>query len=153
MRRILVTLALGIPIVVFGAASNPDQSSQEAKDFGATMIKDHSAANDRLQGIAAAKSVVLPTSASRMQTVGPAIQCEIDADSEPSGAQAPLLIGIRQIVDTEPDQGEQGDCRSPEESDCDRSGCADQELRPTTLPVIQPHLEKARSISVDSNGR
>jgi hypothetical protein len=146
MRRILVPLALGIPIVVFGAASTPAQSffqhaargglvevddgvlvrqhgSQEVSDFGAMMI------------------------------VGPAVQCEPDADNVPSEARAPLRIAIRQILDTQPDQGARGDCRDLQEGDCDGSGCADQELLQATLPGTQSHLDKARSLSADVNRR
>jgi putative membrane protein len=38
--------------------------SQAVKDFGAMMAKDHSAANDKLQALAASKNFSLPTSAS-----------------------------------------------------------------------------------------
>jgi putative membrane protein len=77
-----------IPAAVFGASSNPDATfykhaaeggiaevevgnlaqqksdNQSVKDFGAMMVKDHSAANEKLKGIADAKNVSLPTSAS-----------------------------------------------------------------------------------------
>ncbi len=34
------------------------------KDFGAMMVKDHSAANDKLKTLASSKNITLPTSAS-----------------------------------------------------------------------------------------
>jgi putative membrane protein len=42
-------------------------NSQAVKDFGAMMVKDHSAANDKLKSIAAGEGVDLPTSPSVAQ--------------------------------------------------------------------------------------
>jgi putative membrane protein len=87
MNRFFALLVLAAPLAAFGAA-NPDSSffkhaaeggiaevdagnlaqqkanAQNVKDFGAMMVKDHSAANEKLQSIAAAKGITLPTSAS-----------------------------------------------------------------------------------------
>jgi putative membrane protein len=87
MKRYLMILACAAPLVAY-AADNPDKSfydnlaegglaevsdgtlaSQSAtdpklKDFGAMMVKDHSAANDKLSALAATKGLTLPTSAS-----------------------------------------------------------------------------------------
>jgi putative membrane protein len=88
MRNALLVLALALPATLFAANSNPDSSffkkaaeggiseveqgklAQEkasnpsVKDFGAMMVKDHSAANEKLQSIAASKNIELPTSSS-----------------------------------------------------------------------------------------
>jgi putative membrane protein len=90
MKGTLLALMLAIPVLPAAAfaASNPDASfykhaaeggiaeveagrmaqdkgnSQQVKDFGAMMVKDHSAANDKLQSIAASKNITLPTSSS-----------------------------------------------------------------------------------------
>jgi putative membrane protein len=87
MKSTLFALMLSLPMFAL-AASNPDASfykkaaeggiaeidagrlaqdkakSQQVKDFGAMMVKDHSAANDKLQALAASKNITLPTSAS-----------------------------------------------------------------------------------------
>ncbi|MGL1585774.1 DUF4142 domain-containing protein, partial [Vibrio parahaemolyticus] len=47
-----------------GTLAQNKGSSQAVKDFGAMMVKDHSAANDKLKSIAAGENVTLPTSAS-----------------------------------------------------------------------------------------
>jgi putative membrane protein len=90
MKRLWISLMLVAPVLVW-AASSPDESfyknaaeggifevdagklaqdkgnSQQVKDFGAMMVKDHSAANEKLKALAAAKNVDLPTSASVSQ--------------------------------------------------------------------------------------
>ncbi len=87
MKRVLALLMLVSPVLVL-AASHPDESfyknaaegglaevqagtlaqekgsSAKVKDFGAMMVKDHSAANDKLKAIATSKSIDLPKSAS-----------------------------------------------------------------------------------------
>jgi putative membrane protein len=87
MNRNLLILASALPLVAY-AADNPDSSffkniaeaglaevsdatlaTQSAtdpklKDFAAMMIKDHSAANDKLSALAGSKDISLPTSAS-----------------------------------------------------------------------------------------
>jgi putative membrane protein len=88
MKRILGLVLCAMPFAVFGADTTPDASfykkaaeagiaeveagnlasekanDQKVKDFGAMMVKDHTAANDKLKGIASTKNVTLPTSAS-----------------------------------------------------------------------------------------
>jgi putative membrane protein len=54
----------GIFEVDAGNLAQSKANSQAVKDFGAMMVKDHSAANDKLKSIAATKGVTLPTSAS-----------------------------------------------------------------------------------------
>jgi putative membrane protein len=90
MKRHLLILLCAAPLVAY-AADTPDKSfyknlaegglaevsdgtlaSEKAtdpklKDFGAMMVKDHSAANDKLSALAATKSLTLPTSASVTQ--------------------------------------------------------------------------------------
>jgi putative membrane protein len=84
------TVCMALPVALFGA-DNPDSSfykkaaegglaevqmgqlaqdkssTQSVKDFGAMMMKDHSAANDKLKGIAEGKGIKLPTSPSVVQ--------------------------------------------------------------------------------------
>jgi putative membrane protein len=89
MKRYLLILACAMPLAAY--ADSPDSSfmknaaeaglaevsdgtlaTQSAtdpklKDFAAMMVKDHSAANDKLSALAGTKSVTLPTSASVTQ--------------------------------------------------------------------------------------
>jgi putative membrane protein len=83
MNRTIFALMLALPIAAY--AADPDASfyknaaeggiaeveaghlaqdkgnSQQVKDFGAMMVKDHSAANAKLQALAASKTITLPT--------------------------------------------------------------------------------------------
>ncbi len=88
MKKLLAMLVLSAPAMAFAADATPDASfykhaaeagisevdagtlaqdkgsSQAVKDFGAMMVKDHTAANDKLKAIASAKNISLPTTAS-----------------------------------------------------------------------------------------
>ncbi len=88
MKCMLALLILMGPLAAFGADSDPDATfykkaaeggiaevdegnlaqqkanTQALKDFGAMMVKDHSAANEKLQTLAASKNISLPSSAS-----------------------------------------------------------------------------------------
>jgi putative membrane protein len=57
----------GIFEVDAGHMAQEKGNSQQVKDFGAMMVKDHTAANDKLQSIASSKKITLPTSASVAQ--------------------------------------------------------------------------------------
>jgi putative membrane protein len=54
----------GLFEVQAGQIAQNKGNSQQVKDFGAMMVKDHSAANDKLQQVASSKSITLPTSPS-----------------------------------------------------------------------------------------
>ena len=87
MKTMLALLILIAPLAAVGADSNPDATfykkaaeggiaevdagnlaeqkgdNQPVKDFGAMLVKDHTAINDKLQALAASKNISLPTSA------------------------------------------------------------------------------------------
>jgi putative membrane protein len=52
----------GMTEVELGKVAGEKGSSDQVKEFGARMVKDHTAANDELKGIAAQKGVTLPSS-------------------------------------------------------------------------------------------
>lgn len=90
MKKMLLPTLLLLPALAFGA-DNPDESffetaaqgglaevemgklaqekgqSKAVKDFGAMMVKDHTAANEKLKALAAKKGVDLPKSPSVAQ--------------------------------------------------------------------------------------
>jgi putative membrane protein len=87
MKRQLLILACALPLVAY-AAETPDKTfykdaaeaglsevsdatlaeekatDSKLKDFAAMMVKDHSAANDKLSALAGGKGITLPTSGS-----------------------------------------------------------------------------------------
>jgi putative membrane protein len=91
MKHFVLSLMLAAPLAAVAADSTPDASfyknaaeggisevdagtlahdkgkDQKVKDFGAMMVKDHSAANDKLKALAASKNITLPTTASMGQ--------------------------------------------------------------------------------------
>jgi putative membrane protein len=91
MKSLVCALAMAVPLAVFAAESYPDSDfykkaaegglaevemgklaqkksdNPSVKDFGAMMVKDHTAANDKLKGIADSKNIKLPTSPSVAQ--------------------------------------------------------------------------------------
>ena len=57
----------GMSEVELGQLAQQKGNNPAVKDFGAMMVKDHSAANDKLKALAASKQVSLPDSPSVMQ--------------------------------------------------------------------------------------
>jgi putative membrane protein len=88
MKQVMALLVLSAPLAAFAADDNPDatffkhaaeagiaevdagQIAQDkannpaVKDFGAKMVQDHGAVNEKLKALAATKNVTLPTSES-----------------------------------------------------------------------------------------
>jgi len=88
MKTGLLSVLLLVPVLAWGADTTPDASfykhlaeggiaevdagnlasakatDPKVKDFGAMMVKDHTAANDKLKALADSKGIKLPTSAS-----------------------------------------------------------------------------------------
>ena len=62
----------GIAEVEAGQMAQDSGKSQQVKDFGAMMVKDHTAANEKLKALAASKDITLPTSSSVSQMAGKA---------------------------------------------------------------------------------
>jgi putative membrane protein len=91
MKRAFVSLVLVLPLAAIAADATPDSAfykhaaeggiaeveagtlaqqksdNPSVKDFGAMMVKDHSAANEKLKSVAAAKNISLPMSPSVAQ--------------------------------------------------------------------------------------
>ena len=91
MKRLLIGLSLALPLAGFAVASSPDAgfykkaaeggmaevqmgkvaqskaSNPSVKDYGAMMVYDHSASNDKLKSLAASKNIDLPSTPSMSQ--------------------------------------------------------------------------------------
>ena len=159
MRRAFVSLALVLPIAAFGADSNPDTAffkdaaeggiaevevgtlaqqkadTQSVKEFGSMMVKDHSAANEKLKGIAASKNIPLPTSAGVAQMARKA-KLEILSGKTFDRSYIKSMIKDHEediaLFKKEAQSGQDPDARA---------------YATATLPTLKAHLRKIRSIA------
>jgi putative membrane protein len=123
----------GIMEVEAGKVAQSQASSASVKEFAALMIKDHTAANEELKGIAAKKSVTLPTSLPADK------QQHLDAMKKMSGADFDKhYIGM--MVE---DHGKTVSLfqAGSKNSDAEASAFATK-----TLPIIEGHFTKAKEI-------
>jgi putative membrane protein len=162
MKSLLAMLILAAPLAAVAADSNPDESfyknaaeagisevdagnlaqekgnSQAVKDFGAMMVKDHSAANDKLKALAASKNISLPTSASIGQM---ATKAKLDVLSGDTFDKSYIKGQIKAHRDTivllkkEIASGQDPDAKA---------------FATSVLPTVQGHLKKIRMIAADA---
>jgi putative membrane protein len=162
MKRVVALLVLGVPVLAFGADKSADSAffkhaaeggiaeveagqlaqdkgnTQAVKDFGAMMVKDHSAANDKLKGIAAGENITLPTSSSASQMA--------------SKAKLEVLTG-----DTFDKSYIKGQVKAHEHTVAlfkkEIASGTDAQAKAfatETLPTVRAHLKKIRQIAADA---
>jgi putative membrane protein len=159
MKHVLASLALLLPVAAFAADATPDadfykhaaeggiaeidaanlaqqkSSNQSIKDFAATMVKDHSAANDKLKSIAASKNISLPTSASVGQMATKAKLEVLSGDTFDHSYIRAMIKDHRQaaaLFKKEATTGQDPDAKS---------------FAAATLPTIRAHLKMINSIA------
>jgi putative membrane protein len=162
MYRTIAWLLVSAPMIAFGMDGSADASffknaaeggmaevdagklaqekgnSQAVKDFGAMMVHDHSAANAKLQSIAAAENVKLPTSASVMQMTS---KKELQMLSGDSFDKSYIRNQIKAHEDTmalfnkEIASGQDAHAK---------------DFASSTLPTVQAHLSKIRQIAASA---
>src|SRR3984957_7670946 len=159
MKAALLSLVLALPIVALGADSNADatfykhaaeggmaevelgnlaqqkSSSQSVKDFGAMMVADHTAANDKLKAIAASKNIKLPTSPSVGQMATKAKLEVLSGDTFDKSYIKGMLEDHHEDIkefQTEATSGQDPDAKA---------------YAAATLPTLQAHLKKIRAIA------
>jgi putative membrane protein len=160
MKGTFFALMLALPMAAL-AASNPDASfyknaaeggisevdaghlaqdkgtSQKVKDFGAMMVKDHSAANEKLQALASSKNVTLPTTASVGQM---ATKAKLDVLSGDTFDKSYVKGQISAHRDTialfrkEINSGQDADAKA---------------FATATLPTVRAHLKAITAIATD----
>jgi putative membrane protein len=160
MKRTLFALMLSLPMVAL-AASNPDGSfyknaaeggiaevdagrlaqdkanSQQVKDFGAMMVKDHSAANEKLQALAASKNITLPTTPSVTQAANKAKLDVLSGDTFDKSYVKGQISAHRQTIALfrkEISSGQDSDAKA---------------FATATLPTIKAHLKAITMIAAD----
>jgi putative membrane protein len=158
--KILTCLMLAsLPLVASAAAQSPDESfykdaaegglaeveqgklaedkaqSQAVRDFGALMVHDHSAANEKLKTVAASKGMDLPTSPGISQ------MASIDKLKLLSGDTFDKSYVKAMLEDHEKDiaafRREAADGKDPDA----------RAFAAKTLPTLEVHLKKIRSIA------
>jgi putative membrane protein len=113
-------------------------SSQKVKDFAAEMVKDHSAANDKLAAIAQSKNITLPTSASMGQM---AVKAKLDVLSGDTYDKSYIKSQIKAHQQTialfkkEIASGQDPDAKA---------------FATATLPTLRAHLKAIRAVAADA---
>jgi putative membrane protein len=159
MKRMLCMVICAAPMLVFGADATPDSSfykdaaeagiaevdagnlagekatDPKLKEFAAMMVKDHSAANMKLQTLAASKNVKLPTSASVGQTASQAKLKMLSGETFDKSyikGQVKAHKETVALLKKEIASGEDADAKA---------------FAKATLPTVQSHLEAIAAIS------
>ena len=163
MKKIVaLVMLMGLPALLTAADKSPDQSfykkaaeggisevelgnlaqekgqSQAVKDFGAMMVKDHSAANDKLKSVAAAKGIELPTSSSVGQMGTKAKLKVLSGDSFDKSYIKSMVSDHEEDIkefETEAQSGQDPDAKA---------------FASATLPTLKAHLKKIRSIAASA---
>lgn len=158
MKSLLVSITIALPLIAW-AADNPDakfyksaaeggiaevelgnlaqkkSENSSVKDFGAMMVSDHSAANDKLKSIASSKDVKLPTSPSVGQM---ATKTKLEVLSGKTFDNSYIKSMIKDHEETiamfkrEIAEGQDADAKA---------------FATKTLPTLQGHLKKIESIA------
>jgi putative membrane protein len=130
-----VAAEAGISEVDLGNMAQDKGSNQQVKDFGAMMVKDHSAANDKLKSLAASKSLTLPGSSSVRDT---ALKAKLDVLSGDNFDKAYIKSQLRAhrqavaLFKKESSAGQDADAKA---------------FAAATLPTLRGHLKQITSIA------
>jgi len=124
----------GLAEVTLGQMAQEKGANQGVKDFGAMMVKDHSAANDELKAIAAKKNVTLPAAPGDdhqklIQDLTKKSGTEFDKDYIDE-----MIKGHEKVVD-------ELEKTSKDATDTDVKAFADK-----MLPTVRSHLDHAKKI-------
>jgi putative membrane protein len=161
MKSLLALLILAAPLAAV-AADDPDASfykkaaeaglyevdagtqaqdkgtSQAVKDFGAMMVKDHSAANDKLKALAATKNISLPTSASMGEMASKAKLDVLSGDTYDKAYIKSQIKAHREAIALFKKEAASG--QDPEA----------KAFAAATLPTLHSHLKKIDAIAADA---
>jgi putative membrane protein len=159
MNRLIYVLVLAMPVIAASAAANPDSSfykdaaegglaevdmgnlaqqkgtNRSVQDFGAMMVKDHSAANDKLKAIAASKNMELPTSPSIGQMASETKLKALSGETFDKSYIKGMIEDHRQTIakfEKEAASGQDPDAKA---------------FAAATLPTLKTHLKKIQAIA------
>jgi putative membrane protein len=126
----------GISEVDLGQLAQEKAASPAVQKFGARMVKDHSAANDKLKALAGTKGVKLPESSSVMQQASKAKLNLLSGDSFDKSY-------IKGMVDDHKDDIKEFQKEAASGKDPEVKAFAE-----ATLPTLREHLKMIQSIAV-----
>ena len=121
--------------VELGQLAQQKAASPAVKDFGAMMVKDHTAANDKLKALAASKQVSLPDSPSVMQKATKTKLNMLSGDTFDKSYVKGMIEDHKTDIKEFQKEASQG-------KDPDATAFA-----AATLPTLQAHLTKIQSIA------
>src|SRR4030095_7855541 len=125
---------VGMTEVRLGQMAQDKAMNQRVKDFGAMMVKDHSAAGDELKSLASSKNVTLPSAP------GEEHQKKMEDLSKKAGKDFDKAY-INAMVDGHQSAVNDFERASNNTKDADVKGWVDK-----TLPTLKMHLDSARAI-------
>ncbi len=129
----------GMAEVELGQLAQQKASSPAVKEFGAMMIKDHSAVNQKLKALASAKDVSLPDGPSLMQKASKA-KLEMMSGASFDKSYVKEMIDDHK-TDIKEFRKEASEGKDPQA----------KSLAAATLPTLEAHLQKIEAIA-RSNG-
>lgn len=130
----------GLAEVQLGQLAQEKSNNPAVKDFGALMVKDHSAANDKLKSIAATKKISLPASPGAGEMASKEKQLQMLSGE---AFDSSYIKGM--VKDHEEDIKEfQREAKNGQDPDAKAFAAA-------TLPTLQEHLKKIRAIAAANN--
>ncbi|MBG9378139.1 DUF4142 domain-containing protein [Panacibacter sp. DH6] len=124
----------GMMEVELGKLAQEKAADQRVKDFGAMMVKDHSAANDKLKAIATAKNITLPAE------MGDKHKKHVEDLAKKTGKDFDKAYMDMMVDDHEEDVKKFEDAAEK---------CKDADLKAfatETLPTLRTHLDAAKAI-------
>ena len=128
----------GMSEVELGQLAQQKASNPAVKDFGAMMVKDHTAANDKLKALAASEQVTLPDSPSLMQKASKAKLNMLSGDSFDKSYVKGMIDDHKE--DIKEFQNEISEGKDPQV----------RAFASATLPTLQMHLQKIQSIAASA---
>ena len=128
----------GIAEVEMGKMAQQQARSPNVRDFGALMVKDHSAVNERLKAIAESKNITLPANTSVEEMAAKAkLKVLSGASFDKSYIKGMIKDHQEDIAEfkKEASSGRDPDARA---------------FASATLPTLEAHLKRIQSIAVEA---
>ena len=128
----------GMSEVELGQLAQQKASSSAVKEFGAMMVKDHTAANEKLKALAASEQVSLPDSPSVMQKASKAKLDLLSGDTFDKSYIKGMIEDHK--TDIKAFQKEATEGKDPQA----------KAFATSTLPTLRMHLQKIQTIAASA---